>query len=137
MTAEQQEILEGSNEICKFLKFELVRENIYRVPNNFPHEEDTGWTEWSSDCIGFHTDWNMLMLVVEKIDSFEGITISLKGSQFQIRTSEKIFKVHTINIKNSIYKCVTQFAKWYNQQQTDKHSVQINKDWYYYIIKIS
>jgi len=64
---EKQKIAEGNKAICEYLKFKESINNIYEVPNNWPHLTNTGYTEFTIWSVGFDRDWNMLMPVVERI----------------------------------------------------------------------
>ena len=121
----EKEIIEGNDLICKFLGFESNKVLVYKVPNLFPSKEDSGWTEFDVQDIGFERDWNMLMPVVEKISK---ITIKDELVRLEIVSSGyvKIANLHdfpifaNVSIEGSlikaVYKAVVKFITWHNNQ---------------------
>ena len=79
----------------------------------------------------YHNDWNLLMAVVEKIDSTPVLSksdeeyyycVKLEGSVAEIldaNTGKDVIHVSTLtnNWRESTYKAVTEFIKWYNQNK--------------------
>lgn len=64
----------------------------------------------------YDDDWNLLMPVMEQIERMDGVKLIINDSQCQIKVGIKVFKTHTISIRNSIVKTLVQFIKWYNSQ---------------------
>ena len=72
------------------------------------------------DC-KFHSSWDWLMPVVEKIESLgHGVTIYRKGCHINNEASFSVngFK-HSSKIEQT-YKAVVEFINWYNQQNQDQ-----------------
>jgi hypothetical protein len=87
---------------------------------NIANDEDK--QDYLNDFMKFHTDWNWLMQVVEKIES-----LGYKETNVYVDISEGTF-IHTLEsnieiaevfggtkIENTYNACV-EFVKWYNNQ---------------------
>ena len=72
------EIITGNDAICQMIWWESIKVYVYQVPNLFPHNEDSGWTEFNVQDIGFHNDWNMLIGAYNK-----ALHILMKFKQLQ------------------------------------------------------
>ena len=108
----QEEIIEGNKLIAEFMGYELAGPGFpsgYFVNNDYFHFEN----------LKFHTSWNWLMPVVEKIESL--------GMQFWIGkyassvTHEKIGDLEIHEKGNDklivIYNLSVKVIQWYNQQK--------------------
>ncbi len=75
------------------------------------------------ESIDFESDWNLLMIIVEKIESLlpddSVVTIEHKSCWIPIYDDEQHFGIEgrgeTKKIQAVYYACV-EFVKWYNQQ---------------------
>jgi len=75
--------------------------------------------------IHFHSDWNWLMEVVEKIESL-GYKVNIFGNTDLNKTcdhytsiyipNQKVFGVRKLSKIESTYNACVEFIKWYNQQ---------------------
>jgi hypothetical protein len=64
----------------------------------------------------FHSDWNWLMEVVEKIESLK-VIVEIRENVCYIETSSKNYYSELEDTKlQATYKAVVEFIKWYNQQ---------------------
>lgn len=101
LIAEFMELLEISNETYPIL---------YKDKNS---------DEWfAPDELKYHTDWNWLMEVVEKIESLNFIVyIETNYCQLYNATNheELIKSIYSTKIE-SVYKACVEFVKWYNEQ---------------------
>lgn len=123
----------GSALIADFLGWEKSQKlNTYRVPNLYPifninDEENTGWIEEKVSKLEFHTRWDWVMPVVEKISKTkigDGIktvdyayprtfgmindetgNLMVRFNSFQVFESEKLI--------DATYLAVVDFLKWY------------------------
>lgn len=126
--------------IAKFMGYEYKKEKHYIELSNSSGEyydhliDDWEWFNkynYPVDIHSFRDDWNILMTVVEKIESikdkhhgFFGVFISSNGCAIQgtnLRTNIKqdppvYFDDVTLNSKiESTYYCVVSFIQWYNK----------------------
>jgi hypothetical protein len=90
----QEEILEGNKLIAEFMGLP-VHEEYFR----------------GIDACKYHSDWNLLMPIVEKIELFSCYVIDSK-------TLSTIIECHYNSKIKSTYQAVVEFIKWYNQQNT-------------------
>jgi len=112
--------------IAKFLGWKEQTDPTRRWFTQFFNEygERKGGT--NKEPLLFHSDWNWLMLAVEKINSFESgrFTVQINSMDTYIHDLVKggyIFqsecKWQTYELINSVYEAVIEFIKWYNEQQ--------------------
>lgn len=118
------EIITGNDEICKLLMFESDKVYTYKVPNTFPFEReaDTGWTEFNTQAILFHSDWNMLigaynraLYILNKMpDTIKELLRDEKNFvvNFAIKNFFHLFE-NQLHISSSWVKMVD-FARWFN-----------------------
>jgi hypothetical protein len=69
----------------------------------------------------YHTDWNWLMEVVEKIESLENTRFDFQINQYNVRIydHENIEFIVELNRDTKIeatYNACVEFIKWYNEQ---------------------
>lgn len=66
----------------------------------------------------YHTDWNWLMQVVQKIESLgNDILITTNYIQIGFDEGEQFIVVEEVNVKiEAVYQAVLEFVKWYNEQ---------------------
>lgn len=126
MTEEQ--IIQGNIIIGDFMMLnQIYNGNI--VLNSY-HKLNAGWIVTSPENLEFHSSWNWLMQVVEKIESMgydTGIcNVVINGerlSEILISPSdnepkEGKIEIHERSAEGKIeatYHAVIQFIKWYNQ----------------------
>jgi len=76
-----------------------------------------GVSEYRVDLLQFHSDWNWLMEVVEKIESIKGTQIFINGISCEIMFKGKVISKHFNTKIEAVYMAVVEFIKWYNQQK--------------------
>jgi hypothetical protein len=116
-------IQESNKLIAIFLGYKL-----YKTEKGFYGIVYPDCTDWSFGCwevellnekiqndFNYHEDWNKLIKVVEKIESFENVLVKMVGSKTIIAHESKTIAVcETISRINSTYRCVLEFIKYYN-----------------------
>ena len=133
MTTENNKIIA---EFMNFPKITNVRDSEsgkyydYRLPNSFnlileqeiQIESNNGWGLVHQDYVFvrdliFHSDWNWLMEVVEKIEGLgnHGFTIyrkttNINGLPIELANTRKSTKIE------SVHSACVDFIKWYNNQ---------------------
>ena len=112
-------IVESNELIAKFIGVELLKD-LLASKNGFINIDIDIYEQCK-----FHSDWNWLMKVVEKIESIEdgiyqvdilqeGCKILKKCSLLIDKTVSKL-EPDTTKIK-SVYLACVEFIKWYNEQ---------------------
>lgn len=120
----EKEIIVGNDEICQALGFKTNKVYVYEVPNTFPNEResDTGYTEFNTQQIGFHTDWNLLIggynRMLEKLELMNVLQkeLFLQEKNFIVNFGTKNFFglfENQLHIASSWIKLVD-LCKWYN-----------------------
>lgn len=75
----------------------------------------------SDDEMLYHTDWNWLMPVVEKIEALQDgeYTFEIEGCNATIHNTDYSHNSHVAhdNKLDAVYSAVTEFIKWYNQNK--------------------
>jgi len=118
----ESEIIIGNDEICQMIGWVSTKAYVYQVPNLFPYKEDTGWTEFNTQDIGFHCDWNLL---IPAYNIALKILAGLTTTQAQLLHDHKNFIVnygcknffHLFDNQLHISSCwvkLVDFSKWYN-----------------------
>jgi hypothetical protein len=67
----------------------------------------------------FHSDWNWIMQVVEKIEETSPISIIISCGNCEVyncETSETMFFVEGVKIE-AVYNACVRFVEWYNAQK--------------------
>ena len=113
--------------ICEFMGGYQWRHNVlfYVGPDGFEHE--------SGEFLKYHSSWNWLMPVVEKIESiydefhgYFGVHISsnsccIQGTKLDTRPGKEHYayfnEVVLSNKKEATHIAVYQFIQWYNKQK--------------------
>ena len=107
-------ITEKNKIIAEFLNLtsQVIFEQVFAVSEN-------GKTNfYKKDELKFHSDWNWLMEVVEKIESL-GYRIEIVKHICRIYLSNKetiIISENTPKIE-AVYNACVEFIKWYNEQK--------------------
>lgn len=70
----------------------------------------------------YDTLWDLLMPVVEKIESMTNVHVIIKGNRCRIMVGKKVFVCHTISKLNSMYRVVIEFIEWHNQVNQNNKS---------------
>jgi hypothetical protein len=111
--------LENNKLIAEFLGATFKENEFYFPAIVFK----TGKNYFENHELKFHSDWNWLMEVVEKIENL--------GYNFQITSKDAtvlqnhgaiyqslIYKVDGLNKMQATYQTVVEFIKWYNAQNS-------------------
>lgn len=138
----QEEILEGNKLIAEWLGYEIdslaeedeperyyVYDHIECIADGVDYWEtfDQDWTSWLyPDQMKFHSDWNWLMPVVEKIikeymtDYYNEYDMGIPNSYYVAIGSDGKYSSQGIS-KNSLIEAtwlsVIEFIKWYNKNK--------------------
>lgn len=142
-----ENIVENNKLIAEFLEwknsnwtvptkgFEIRRKYDLEIPNGlklYKEEEIQIEGEWGYadveqercfyEDLLFHSDWNWLMKVVEKIESLEHWTETSGGLQNicligSINSSCESFKAVAETKIEAVYTACLEFIKWYNEQK--------------------
>lgn len=105
---------ENNKIIAEFLGYVLRGKNTFEYNNKLYLIEE----------LKFHSDWNWLIEVVEKIESL-GFNVSIEFSTCIITYSDDDFK-EIIGISDNyskiqaVYNACVAFIKWYNEQKIEK-----------------
>lgn len=116
------ELIVGNAEICEMLGWISNKAYVYQVPNLFPSQEDSGWTEFNTQEVGFHLDWNILIgaynQLLLKILAFTPTQKELfKDDKTMIVKfgAEHFFGLFEGQLYiNSCWIKLVDFSKWYN-----------------------
>lgn len=116
----ESELIIGNGEICKMLGWESNKAYVYKVPNLFPSNEDSGYTEFDTQNVGFNLDWNILIgaynIALQKIVQLSETKKELLDKNFIVQFGTKNF-FHLFDNQLSINSCwnkLVDFSKWYN-----------------------
>jgi len=117
-------IIERNRAICQFLNFEqgnfTYSQDFYRVVIN---NDDLGWVHLHN--MKFHTDWNWMMYLVEKIEDV-GFVVDIRGIQCSIREmlSDKNIVGYVCGNRslkiNTLLSTIETFLVGYNSQTYQK-----------------
>lgn len=93
-------------------------------PYNYFPESVTGeyyfTNEWTLDTLHFHTSWDWLMPVVEKIESLD-ISFDINHTMCYVESEDQSFVLNQTYIDgyktklDATYAAVIKFIKWYNK----------------------
>lgn len=107
--------LEGNKLIAEFLGFKMINDLQISTPN--------GGGAFLSE-LQYHTSWDWLMPVVEKIESLSTHSVVIRKSLppttlcvCTISNPENEFLGMNESKIEAIYKAVLEFIQWYNTQQ--------------------
>ena len=109
--------IENNKLIAEFLSLKMHPCETIEKLKFLPIEERGLYNGYFIDELKFHSDWNWLMEVVEKIESL-GYRIEIVKHICRIYLSNKetiIISENTPKIE-SVYLACVEFIKWYNNQ---------------------
>ena len=119
-----ENIIENNKLIAEFLGFELTTDSI----SILYYTEDRGLKQLPK----FHSNWNWLMSVVEKIENLQDenncaiYNVQIEQSFTEIidnHTSETIVEVDSNSKIEAVYQSCVEFIKWYNEQNKNNESL--------------
>lgn len=112
----QEEILEYNKRCAKFLGSELKNDGQYDYWTydhlNFDPLKIKG-SSWVSGNFEFHSDWNWIKSVLEKISSLNEDDFSDETQQ----AFEDLLDLSLFSSKESVCKAINQFLIWYEQNK--------------------
>ena len=125
-----ENIIENNKLIAEFMEFEKTKQGgLYISPEGFEWERFLDVENYIlPNQFLFHSSWDWLMKVVEKIHSMQsyGVLINPNGTYIQDEDDKVIcmtFKNEEVNgeiISSSnieaTFNCCAEFVKWYNEQ---------------------
>jgi hypothetical protein len=100
-------LTENNRLIAEFMEWEQTDNNMFDFPDNFNDCLTLEYHCISPDLMKFHSDWNWLMEVVEKI-----LNICSESDEME-RYYTIIDGIPSIE---SVYECCIEFILWYNNQ---------------------
>ena len=109
----QQEIIEGNKLIAEFMGAKMVVENYHGINIiEFPDKS-------TKDLRGlrYHSSWDWLMPVVEKIHTMEEYTEEYTSEQIIYAPILQAIPLYGIR---RVWNEVVEFIKWYNEQKNNK-----------------
>ena len=124
-------IIENNKLIAKFMGF--VADKSFEVKlvdgintSCYYYKDDVMYLP---EVMAYHSDWNWLMEVVEKIENLskEGETYMFSITKFSARVTYKGSRIVDLPIDNTkieaVYNACVEFIKWYNEQNknNEKH----------------
>ena len=122
---EKSDVSENNKLIAEFMGWECetletVAPEEFRTKIYFEHNPKEYFTTTIYkyiDCL-FHSDWNWLMHVVEKIESL-GNAVTIEENWCEIKSKSNFFKKERVASSKieATYSAVVEFIKWYNQNK--------------------
>ncbi len=113
-----QSTLENNKLIAEFMEFEISHK-INHVPSYLPNcmKNSEHLKINNPDNLPFHSNWDWLMQVVEKIESL-GYRIEIVKHICRIHLSDKEKIIISENIPKieAVYNACIEFIKWYNDK---------------------
>lgn len=106
--------LEGNELIASFMGWEKTVNDNYWFPNLYPYAEDAGETTLGIEMAKFHSDWNWLMDVVEKIQPT--LDLPTLGRAIEYLMSKYAGNISYLNSINDLWLAVVDYLKWYKNQ---------------------
>lgn len=123
---EQKEIIEGNKLIAEFMGAEKSFYGDYMI-FTIDNPQYTGKINHSD--IKYHTSWDWLMPVVEKIEE-NGCQIEIELYSCYVINSEKLldemnilFQAHCDSKIKAVYEVVVSYIRWYNPYLSQKDRV--------------
>lgn len=125
----QQEILEGNKLIAEFMgsSFKTYKKGHIRKDSVTVCYFDDGMSPFSGGVsiknLKFHSSWDWLMPVVEKIEKDYWVTVTTTRGISAVSIHqpklayEKIARVDSANKIEAVWLAVVEFIKWYNENK--------------------
>lgn len=114
---------ENNKLIAEFMGDKKVNSISIEEFIKIPSEERFQYNGWFAEDLQYHSDWNWLMPVVEKIEHIENadfvVYINVECCKITAReTYPNLVIIETAKTKiEATYKAIVEFIKWYNQQK--------------------
>ena len=123
-------ITENNKLIAEFMEFEKTKQGgLYISPEGFKWERFLDVENYIlPNQFLFHSSWDWLMKVVEKIESLEKerFKVEIYGTICTIIDTEELYEIFTFNCDTKLkitYLCCVEFIKWYNEQNKNNESL--------------
>jgi hypothetical protein len=113
---------ENNRMIAEFMGYELVDKewDLYKTPECMYDIRDTAGDLNMKPAVSemcFHTSWDWLMPVVEKIsEDFKNNNNFYLYNQYILETNGEDFLIFRLSLKD-LYNAVVQFIEWYNENK--------------------
>lgn len=120
----ESEIIESNKLIAKFMNYD------YLDDFNYPENNETGWYNDNGEYIcrelKFHSSWDQLIPVVEKIEKIDGYYVQIEETScyvydvntFDDEQCDSIISIDAETKKMAVYRAVVEFIKFYNKQKS-------------------
>jgi hypothetical protein len=116
---------ENNKLIAEFMGFNTFNSQLdYKIYDIPQHKRDVvaeqnGGTLFAEMDLKFHSDWNWLMEVVEKIESLNyEVVIQNHICHIEMLLMDNIVVSEDIPKIEAVYKACISFVKWYNENKT-------------------
>lgn len=105
----EQDIQAGNRLIVEFMEGKIIAQTSLLIQYEFPDGK-----LFNNQQLQYHTSWDWLMPVVEKIGKMYD---PYKYKAFEEKEDAwEIVDLTLMNPINEVYDCVIKFIQWYNQQ---------------------
>ena len=116
----------GANPFKEFVNKEIYSYEMYGIIESIVEDEHSKQFYLPEEML-FDTDWNWLMEVVEKIESFNydfkilgGCWVVVTDCDTDRNESEEILESFGETKIDTVYNAVVEFIKWHNKQNSTK-----------------
>jgi hypothetical protein len=126
----QEEFLEFNKRCAEFLGYELITPQMRKRPeewkdNSYWEHKDKANVHTSKKVLGrdgylaFHSDWNLIMEVVEAIEKLN-YQVDIQNNHCLIQRSDSFdgIRVYAETKKEAVVQAINQFLIWYEQNKT-------------------
>lgn len=124
--------LENNSTIAEFLDIEFDETGYINNPNSKHYKRNCSFITHRMELseLMFHSDWNWLMEVVEKIESLEfDFTIYTGSSVSIINTKdfpfEEVLSLSGSSKIEAVYNAVVSFIEWYNSAEKENNNQKV------------
>lgn len=120
----KEEINAGNKLIAEFMGWKEQKDPTKRWFGSFKDTYGKLWRNNSKEPLQFHSSWDWLMPVVERVESLGfGITIGM-GMYCVIQDDTSDTGIEFTGMEEgklqSTYKAIVEFIEWYNENQKDE-----------------
>lgn len=108
----QEQITEGNKLIAELMGLDVL-------PENSVYFERFKWSDgayYSMDRLKYHSSWDWLMPVVEKIEAITGLAVLSQGKATNIAWGNYSITTEASTRMESIYNACIHFIQYYNTQ---------------------
>ena len=124
---ENLNVIEGNKLIAEFMGGKYDKDTTFKIQSDeiwLPIHGIVNCATIESGkgrIIQYHTSWDWLMPVVEKIENFnDGCTLCIIEDERCHINTQTNFEVDSVGYTKieAVYNAIIEFIKWYNQQET-------------------